>query len=98
MAEARTKENEILESARAEAEQIRADLIAKANAEAEQIVERARQEAEAERAQVLSDARSDVANLSIDLAERVVGANLDQETQRGLVERYIQELESGRTH
>lgn len=93
MAEARAKENEILESARAEAEQVRADLIAKANAEAEQIVERARQEAQAERAQVLSDARSDVANLSIDLAERVVGANLDQETQRGLVERYIQELE-----
>lgn len=93
MAEARAKENEILESARAEAEQVRADLIAKANAEAEQIVERARQEAEAERAQVLSDARSDVANLSINLAERVVGANLDQETQRGLVERYIQELE-----
>lgn len=93
MAQAREKENELIEEARAEAEQIRADLIAKANADAEQIVQRARQDAEAERAQVLADARSEVANLSIDLAERVVGANLDQETQRGLVERYIQELE-----
>ncbi len=94
IAEAKARENEILEEARAEAEQIRADLVAKAQAEADQIVARARQDAEAERAQLLSDVRADVANLSIDLAERVVGGSLDREAQRSLVDRYIAELES----
>jgi F-type H+-transporting ATPase subunit b len=93
IAEAKAKQNEMIDEARAEAEQVKADIIAKANAEAEQIVARARQDADTERARVLSDARSDVANLSIDLAERVVGGSLDRETQMGLVERYIQDLE-----
>jgi F0F1-type ATP synthase membrane subunit b/b' len=35
----------------------------------------------------------EVANLSIDLAERVVGENLDRTAQLGLVERYLADLE-----
>ncbi len=42
---------------------------------------------------MLLDARQEVANLSIDLAERVVGESLDREAQMGLVDRYIAELE-----
>ena len=93
VADAKAKQNEMLDEARAEAEEVKAGIIAKANTEAEQIVAKARQDADAERARVLADARSDVANLSIDLAERVVGGSLDRQTQLGLVERYIQDLE-----
>lgn len=93
LAEARSKENEIIEAARTEAESLRADIIAKASAEAEQIVAKARQDAGAERARVMADARTEVANLSIDLAEKVVGGSLDRQAQLGLVDRYIAELE-----
>ena len=93
VAEAKAKENELIDAARAEAEAVKVDLVEKANAEAEQIVSKARQDADSERARVLADARSDVANLSIDLAERVVGGSLDRQAQMGLVERYIQDLE-----
>ena len=41
----------------------------------------------------MADAQREVANLTVDLAERVVGENLDRQTQLGLVERYIAELE-----
>jgi len=91
--QAKSKQNEIIEEARDSAETMKSDIIAKANAEAEQIVAKAREEAATERARVLADARQEVANLSIDLAERVVGANLDREAQLGLVERYLAELE-----
>ena len=93
LADARAKENEIIEAARTEAETLKADIVAKANAEAEQIVAKARDDAAAERARVLADARSEVANLSIDLAEKVVGGSLDRTAQLGLVDRYIEELE-----
>ena len=78
MEEARAKGAEIIEEARVTAEQLKSDIVAKANAEAEQIVAKAREEG---------------ANLSIDLAERVVGQSLDRETQLGLVQRYLAELE-----
>ncbi len=93
MEEARAKGAEIIEEARATAEQLKADIVAKANSEAEQIVAKAREEAEAERRRILAEARDEVANLSIDLAERVVGQSLDRETQLGLVQRYLAELE-----
>lgn len=93
LAESRARQNEIIEEARTQALGMREDIVAKANAEAEQILARAREDAAAEKSRVLADARSEVANLSIDLAERVVGQNLDRQTQLGLVERYITELE-----
>jgi F-type H+-transporting ATPase subunit b len=93
LADARSKENEIIEEARTQAEAMKAEVLEKAQAEAEQIVSKAREEAAAEKARVLSDARQEVANLSIDLAERVVGESLDREAQQGLVDRYIAELE-----
>jgi F0F1-type ATP synthase membrane subunit b/b' len=41
----------------------------------------------------MADAQREVANLTVDLAEKVVGSSLDRQTQLGLVERYISELE-----
>jgi F-type H+-transporting ATPase subunit b len=91
--ETRARQSEAIEEARATGEAMRDEIIAKATADAEAILSKAREDAAGERSRVLADARSDVANLSIDLAERVVGQSLDRETQLGLVERYIAELE-----
>jgi F-type H+-transporting ATPase subunit b len=93
MADARSKGNAMIEEARKSAEQMRVDLIARAQAEADGIVAKAREEAGEEKSRALSEARREVANLSIDLAERVVGKNLDRETQLGLVDQYIAELD-----
>jgi F-type H+-transporting ATPase subunit b len=94
LAEAREKGNELIEEARAQAEQMRTDIIARAEAQAAEIVAKAREDAANEKARALADARREVANLSIDLAEKVVGQSLDRETQLGLVDRYIADLES----
>lgn len=94
LSEAKQKGNEVIEEARTQAEQMKADIIAKAEAQAAEIISKAREDAQGERARALADARRDVANMSIDLAERVVGQSLDREAQLGLVERYISELES----
>jgi F-type H+-transporting ATPase subunit b len=93
LAETRAKQSEAIEAARTQGETMKAEIIAKATADAEAIVAKAREDAAGERSRVLADARSDVANMSIDLAERVVEQSLDRDTQLGLVERYIAELE-----
>ncbi|MGF1668643.1 MAG: F0F1 ATP synthase subunit B [Acidimicrobiia bacterium] len=93
LADTRAKQSEAIEVARARGESMKADIIAKATADAEAIMAKAREDAAGERSRVLADARSDVANMSIDLAELVVGKSLDRDTQLGLVERYIAELE-----
>ena len=95
MTDARGKGNALIEEARKSAEAMKVDLLARAQAEAEGIVSKAREEAAQEKSRALGEARREVANLSIDLAERVVGKNLDREAQLGLVDQYIAELERG---
>jgi F-type H+-transporting ATPase subunit b len=92
--EAKSEAGRIIEEARQTAEQLRGETVDRANAEAEQILTRARQEAETEKERALADARNEVANITIDLTERLVGENLDQDRQRRLVEQYLTELEN----
>jgi len=93
LAGAKGEANRIVEEARARAETVRSDLVAKAETDAGQIVAKAREEAANEKARALQEARREVADLSIDLAEKVVGENLDREAQHGLIERYLADLE-----
>ena len=57
-----------------------------------------RQRAEADiavqRQRALTELRGDVAQLSIDLAERIVERNLDHDTQRQLVDSFIDQVGS----
>lgn len=93
LAEAKGEAAGIVNEARESAEAMKADIVSKAQADAEQIGSKAREDAAAERDRALASAKVEVANLSIDLAERVVGENLDRTAQLGLVERYLADLE-----
>jgi F-type H+-transporting ATPase subunit b len=92
LADARGEANRIIEEARQSAEQVRKDLTAKAEAEAEQIVARAQEQIEAERARTVTELQSTIAELSIQLAEKVVGRSLDGGSQKELVDAYIKEV------
>ncbi|MCY3562375.1 MAG: F0F1 ATP synthase subunit B [Acidimicrobiia bacterium] len=85
--------DQMMEAARSDAESLRQEIIDRAAAEAVQITERARAEAESERARVLEEARQEITSLSLDIAEKVVGSQIDASGHQRLVERYIRELE-----
>ena len=93
LADARNEANRIVEEARQNAEQVRADVIAKAEEEAAQIRAKARDEAAAEKERALADARSQVGDISVDLAGRIVGESLDAQAHRELIDRYLADLE-----
>jgi F-type H+-transporting ATPase subunit b len=92
LAGAKTEATQIVEDARESGDQVKADIVDRAETEAEEIKDRARSEMEAERDQVTGDLRRQVADLSIDVAEKVVGTSLDDERQRELIDRYIDDL------
>jgi F-type H+-transporting ATPase subunit b len=92
LAGARDEANRIVEEARQAGEAVRADIVARAEHEAEVIRARAQEELAGERERAVGAMRRSVADLSLDVAERVIGAELDRKAQQALVERYIDEL------
>lgn len=93
LAEARAEGNKIIDEARDAAEQMKSDIIAKAESDAEQIRARARDEATSEKARALAEARTQVGDISVDLAGKIVGESLDQDAHRALIDRYLADLE-----
>lgn len=92
LADARSEANRIIEEGRQSAEQVRKDLIAKAEAEAKGITERAQDQISAERDRTLRELQQQIADLSIELASKVVGRSIDASSQRELVDAYIKEV------
>lgn len=92
--DARGEAARIIDEAKSQAEQVRANLVEQAEQEAAQIRERARADAAAEHDRTLSQLRGEVGELSVELASRIVGRELDASTHEALVDEYIQNLSS----
>ena len=96
LAEARGEGSRIRAEAQEQGAAIIAELRAQAQTEANRITESAHAQIEAERQQAMVSLRTDVGRLSTDLASRIVGESLHDETrQNGIVDRFLAELESG---
>jgi len=96
LAEARGEGSRIRAEAQEQGAAIIAELRAQAQTEATRITETAHMQIEAERQQAMVSLRTDVGRLSTDLASRIVGESLHDETrQNGIVDRFLAELESG---
>jgi F-type H+-transporting ATPase subunit b len=92
IAGAKEEAGRLIEEARQAAETVRADLIARAEAEANEIRARAQADIVNQRNQALAQLRTEVASLSIDLAGRIVERNLDTDTNRQLVDSFIDQV------
>jgi F-type H+-transporting ATPase subunit b len=96
LADARAEANRIVEEAREAAEQVRRDLIARAESDAAEVRARAQQDAQLAAQRAMSDLQQRVADISIELAEKIVERNLDRDTQMALVESYIASVGNGK--
>ena len=95
LASAREEANGIVAEAREASERLRKDLQQKAQEESNRIVEAARTEIQGERDRAARELRREVGILAVQVAERVVGASLDEDRHRELVDTYIDELTAG---
>ncbi len=92
IADAKNEAGRLIEEARQAAETVRADLIARAETEANDVRARAQADIANQRNQAMAQLRTDVASLSIDLAGRIVERNLDSDTNRQLVDSFIDQV------
>ncbi|HET8601035.1 MAG TPA: F0F1 ATP synthase subunit B [Segeticoccus sp.] len=96
LADARAEAARIREEAKEQGAAILADMRKQAQSEATRITESAHKQIEAERQQAIVSLRSEVGRISTDLASRIVGESLDDDVrQKGIVDRFLAELEAG---
>jgi F-type H+-transporting ATPase subunit b len=95
LADARSEATRIIEQGRQAAEEVRRDLIARAERDAAEIRGRAQADSRLAGERALTELRSEVASLSVDLAEKIVERNLDRDTQLQLIEQYINSVGNG---
>ena len=68
------------------------EIIRKANADAAAIMEKAASDIEMEKKKAINDAKDEIAGLSLAIAGKVVGRELNGEDQNTLIDRFIEEL------
>lgn len=95
LADANAAAARIRDDARIEAEQIREELRVQAQEEAARIVAQGRNQLEAQRAQIVAELRADLGRTAVELASKIVGESLEDESRRrGTVDRFLEELDS----
>jgi F-type H+-transporting ATPase subunit b len=94
LAEARQEAARIREEAREQGAQIIAELRDQAQAEAQRLVDQAHTQIDADRQLAFTQLRTEIGELAVQLAGRIVGESLEDEARRrGTVDRFLDELE-----
>jgi F-type H+-transporting ATPase subunit b len=96
LADSRNEANRIIEEARQTAEALRRDLTARAEADAAEIRNRATADIDAAKNRAMEELRSQLTELTIDLAERVVRRNIDRDSNARLIDEYISTIGNNR--
>jgi F-type H+-transporting ATPase subunit b len=92
LAAARSEANTLLQSSRQAADELRRKLEQSAQEEKTRIVASAQTEIEASKRAAMADLRRTTAELSIQIAEKLIQANLDEPKSRALVDKLINEV------
>jgi len=92
IAEARAQSQEIVAQGREAGERLRREIETKAREESDRMLERARLEIARERDQAVDTLRRESVDLAIALASRLLQERLDGETDRRLIEGYLDQL------
>jgi F-type H+-transporting ATPase subunit b len=87
--EAGRERDEVLKKALLEADALKADLQARARAESDQMIQRAKEQVEREKVAAIQELRSQVADLAIEAASKIVISSLTPEAQKKLVNDFI---------
>lgn len=90
---ARTEAQQIIADSRATAEKMRNDLLAQTKQQQEEMIEQARRAIDGEKAAAIGELRKEAIDLAIAGASRVIEQNLDSQSNRQIVERFLASLD-----
>ena len=86
---ARTEAQKVIADGRAIGEKIRADMIGETRGQQQEMLERARREIEAEKVRAIAELRREAVDLAIAGASKVIEKNLDDASNREIVESFL---------
>lgn len=89
---AKDEADKILDDARKRANKEYEAIVGSAKTDAEGILARAREEIEREREQMVKDVRGQVTGLALTVASKVLEANMDNEKNKALADKFINEV------
>jgi F-type H+-transporting ATPase subunit b len=89
----RRERADAVEAGRRDAERLKAEILEEARKQREQLMKQAERQIDAGLRQARAELKGEAADLAIQAASRLMGKNLDDATQRRLVEDYLAELE-----
>jgi len=92
--EARRERSSALEQGRQDAEKLKAEIVEAAQGQREQLLKQTQEQVQAELRQAKAELRGETVELAIKAAEKLLVKNLDDPTQRKLVEDYLTSLEN----
>ncbi len=92
LAEARYEANKILDEARGLGENVRKEIVDKANAESAASVQRAQEEIQRQKEKGIQELKDTVAQLSVQVASKVIEKEVNEATHRQLIENLIKDL------
>jgi len=92
VAEARKEGQEIITQATQMSEKLRQEILDQARAEAQQLIQKERERLTQEREQTLAELRAQVADLSISVAQKVIGVSLDDAAHRKLIKDVLSDV------
>lgn len=92
LAAARAEAQQIIAQGRATAEQMREQMLAETRRQQEEMLERARQDIELEKQRAIAELRREAVDLAIVAAGKVVQRNLDEATNRQLVDAFLETI------
>jgi len=91
---AREERENILKEAREVRDKLIGEAKGKATEEAEKLIEKARQGIESEKRKALSEIKEQVANLSVEIASKLLGEKLNQTGEQDkLIDKYLKEID-----
>jgi F-type H+-transporting ATPase subunit b len=93
LAQTEAQARETIQAQIREATQLRQQLMAEASAKADELVRKAQEEIALEKDKVLTQLRLEVVNLTLGATEKILGASVDDEKNRKLVQEFIEKAE-----
>lgn len=92
LARAEHEGHRLLTEARVLAEKLKSEIVESAQQQSRRVIDQAKQEIDRDKDAALLQLRGEVANLAIQVAEKILGETLDDNKQRTIVDRYLKEL------
>ena len=93
MAEARKDGQEFIAQAQQMGEKARQEILDRAREESKALIEKAKDELVRERELAMAELRQQVADLSLEISEKVIGETLDERRQRQLIADFLEQTE-----